>query len=55
MRWIEQIIEITWMSLATIPQRLGSALVIVGGIAGVVGVLIALLAIGEGFQCDSAA
>ena len=50
MRWIEQIIEITWMSLATIPQRLGSALVIVGGIAGVVGVLIALLAIGEGFQ-----
>lgn len=38
------------MSLATIPQRLGSALVIVGGIAGVVGVLVALLAIGEGFQ-----
>ena len=50
MRWLEQILEITWMSLATIPQRLGSALVIVGGIAGVVGVLVALLAIGEGFQ-----
>lgn len=50
MRWLEQIFEITWMSLATIPQRLGSALVIVGGIAGVVGVLVALLAIGEGFQ-----
>ncbi len=50
MRWFEQIVEITWMSLATIPQRLGSALVIVGGIAGVVGVLVALLAIGEGFQ-----
>ena len=50
MRWIVQIIEITWMSLATIPQRLGSALVIVGGIAGVVGVLVALLAISEGFQ-----
>ena len=50
MRWLEQILEITWMSLATIPQRLGSALVIVGGIAGVVGVLVALLAMGEGFQ-----
>jgi len=50
MRWLEQILEITWMSLATIPRRLGSALVIVGGIAGVVGVLVALLAIGEGFQ-----
>ena len=50
MRWLEQIFEITWMSLATIPQRLGSALVIVGGIAGVVGVLVALLAMGEGFQ-----
>jgi putative ABC transport system permease protein len=48
--WFEQIAAITWMSLATIPQRLGSALVIVGGIAGVVGVLVALLAMGEGFQ-----
>ncbi len=50
MRWLIQILEITWMSLATIPQRLGSALVIVAGIAGVVGVLVALLAMGEGFQ-----
>jgi len=50
MRWLTQILEITWMSLATIPQRLGSALVIVGGIGGVVCVLVALLAIGEGFQ-----
>jgi putative ABC transport system permease protein len=50
MRWLVQIVEITWMSLATIPQRLGSALVIVAGIAGVVGVLVALLAISEGFQ-----
>jgi putative ABC transport system permease protein len=49
-RWFAQIIEITWMSLATIPQRLGSALVIVAGIAGVVSVLVALLAMGEGFQ-----
>lgn len=50
MRWLLQIVEITWMGLTTIPQRLGSTLVIVVGIAGVVGVLIALLAMGEGFQ-----
>lgn len=50
MRFLVQIAEITWMSLATIPQRLGSSLVIVAGIAGVVGVLIALLAMAEGFQ-----
>jgi putative ABC transport system permease protein len=50
MRWLVQILEITQMGLSTIPQRLGSSLVIVVGIAGVVGVLIALLAMGEGFQ-----
>jgi len=50
MRWMTQIVEITWMSLSTLPRRPGSALVIVGGIAGVVGVLVALLAISEGFQ-----
>ncbi len=50
MRWLMQIKEITWMGLTTIPQRLGSTLVIVVGIAGVVGVLIALLAMAEGFQ-----
>ncbi|MBI3561104.1 MAG: ABC transporter permease [Gammaproteobacteria bacterium] len=50
MNWLQQIIEITWMGLTSIPQRLGSALVIVVGIAGVVGVLVALLAMGEGFQ-----
>lgn len=50
MRWLLQIAEITWMGLTTIPQRLGSTLVIVVGIAGVVGVLVALLAMGEGFQ-----
>lgn len=50
MRWLLQIVEITRMGLTTIPQRLGSTLVIVVGIAGVVGVLVALLAMGEGFQ-----
>lgn len=50
MNWLQQIIEITWMGLTTIPQRLGSALVIVVGIAGVVGVFTALFAMSEGFQ-----
>jgi putative ABC transport system permease protein len=50
MRWLLQILEITRMGLSTVPQRLGSSLVIVVGIAGVVGVLVALLAMGEGFR-----
>ena len=50
MRWLLQILEITRIGLTTIPQRLGSVLVIVVGIAGVVGVFVALLAMGEGFQ-----
>lgn len=36
--------------MATLPQRLGGASVVVVGIAGVVGVLVALLAMGKGFQ-----
>lgn len=47
---IRQILAITALNLRTIPQRLGSSLVIVIGIAGVVGVLIALLAMAEGFR-----
>lgn len=37
------------VGLSTLPQRLGSSLVIVIGIAGVVGVLVALLAMAEGY------
>jgi putative ABC transport system permease protein len=44
----------TWsvaqVGLLTIPQRLGSALVVVIGIAGVVAVLVAVLAMGAGFE-----
>ena len=47
---MRQILEITLISLSTIPQRLGSALVIVVGIAGVAGVLVSVLAMGEGFR-----
>lgn len=46
---MKQILTITWMNLRAIPQRLGSSLVIVIGIAGVVGVLVALLSMSQGF------
>ncbi len=42
--------SVTKVGIATIPQRLGSSLVIVIGIAGVVGVLVAVLAMAEGFR-----
>ena len=47
---MRQILEITLISLSTIPQRLGSSLVIVVGIAGVVGVLVSVMAMAEGFR-----
>lgn len=39
----------TQLGIVTIPQRLGSSAVVIVGIAGVVGVLVALLAMGAGF------
>jgi len=42
--------SVTEVGIATIPQRLGSSSVIIVGIAGVVGVLVALLAMAEGFR-----
>lgn len=46
---MKQILAITLMNLRAIPQRLGSSLVIVIGIAGVVGVLVAMLSMSQGF------
>jgi putative ABC transport system permease protein len=46
----KQIGAVTWMNLTSIPQRLGSSCVIVIGIAGVVAVLISVLAMATGFQ-----
>lgn len=44
----------TWavaaVAIATLPQRLGASSVVIIGIAGVVGVLVALLAMGAGFE-----
>lgn len=45
-----QIREIVLMNLRSVPQRLGQSLVIVIGIAGVVGVLVALLSMSSGLQ-----
>jgi putative ABC transport system permease protein len=46
---MKQTLAITWMNLRAVPQRLGSSLVIVIGIAGVVAVLVALLSMSQGF------
>ena len=42
--------SVTKVGVATIPQRLGSSSVVVVGIAGVVGVLVALLSMAVGFE-----
>lgn len=44
-----QAASVTGVGISTLGQRLGSSAVIVIGIAGVVGVLVALLAMGEGY------
>ena len=45
-----QVFEVTLMNLRNLPNRLGNSLVIVVGIGGVVGVLVAILAMASGFQ-----
>jgi putative ABC transport system permease protein len=50
MSTISQILALTAMNLRSIPQRLGNSLVIVVGIAGVVAVLISVLAMSLGFR-----
>ncbi|HEY9511592.1 MAG TPA: ABC transporter permease, partial [Rhodanobacter sp.] len=45
-----QTLSITGVGISTLRQRVGASLVVVIGIAGVVGVLVAMLAMGEGFQ-----
>lgn len=42
--------SVTGLGIATVPRRLGPSSVVVVGIAGVVGVLVALLAMAQGFQ-----
>jgi len=50
MRWLRQTGAITLLNVRNIPQRLGASLVVVIGIAGVVGVLVSVLAMAEGFH-----
>jgi putative ABC transport system permease protein len=50
MRWLLQVINVTWFGLQSLPQRLGSSAAAVFGIAGVVGVLIGVLSIAQGFR-----
>ncbi|TXH06319.1 MAG: ABC transporter permease [Nevskiaceae bacterium] len=47
---IQQISAVTAMNLRSVPSRLGTSMVIVIGIAGVVGVLVALLSMARGFE-----
>jgi putative ABC transport system permease protein len=47
---LRQTIAITLLSLRSVPQRWGPSLVIIVGLAGVVAVFTALLAMAEGFQ-----
>src|ERR1700688_685644 len=54
MSWLVLLFRETWsvtrIGISTLPQRLASSSVVVVGIAGVVGVLVALLAMGAGFE-----
>ena len=47
---LRQVLAVTAMSVAALPQRLGTAAVAVVGIGGVVAVLVAVLSISEGFR-----
>ncbi len=47
---LKQLVAVTLMSLQTLPQRIGASSVIVIGIAGVVAVLVSVLAMAVGFR-----
>ncbi|MES1243490.1 MAG: ABC transporter permease [Acidobacteriota bacterium] len=49
-RWLSQVGVVTWLNVRTINQRLGASAATVVGVMGVVGVLVAVLSIGEGFK-----
>jgi putative ABC transport system permease protein len=46
--WISQIISVTWFSMRSIPQRKGSSMAAMLGIAGVVAVMVGVLSIAQG-------
>jgi len=50
MNWLLQIFSVAFFNLRSIPERKGSAVAAMVGIAGVVAVLVGVLAIAEGFR-----
>jgi putative ABC transport system permease protein len=50
MGWLNQVVHVTLINVRNIPRRLGTSLVVIVGIAGVVGVLVSVLAMAEGFR-----
>ncbi len=50
MSWLNQVAGVTLINLRNVPRRLGTSLVVVVGIAGVVGVLVSVLAMADGFR-----
>jgi putative ABC transport system permease protein len=50
MRGLNQIIAVTWLNLRNLPQRLGSSVVAIIGVAAVVLVFAAVLSMGKGFE-----
>src|SRR3990170_4683742 len=50
MNWLSQTLAVTGVTLRSIPQRLGSSVVAIIGIGGVVIVFTAVLSIAEGFR-----
>lgn len=50
MNWFSQIAALLGFSIRTLPQRKGSAVAAIVGVAGVVAVLVGVLSIGEGFR-----
>lgn len=50
MNWIAQVVALTLFNLRTLPQRAGSALAAILGIAGVVAVFVGVLSIAKGFE-----
>jgi len=50
MNWLLQVFSIILFNLRSLPERKGSAISAAAGIAGVVGVLVGVLSIGEGFR-----
>jgi putative ABC transport system permease protein len=48
--WFSQIISVALLNVSTIPERKGASIAAIVGIAGVVGVLVGVLSIAEGFR-----